>query len=66
MAYNTGLNYLPEWRNGRRVGLKIPCPNGRVSSNLTSGISQIVLSKVYLALKHISQVAFAQLEQVRG
>ncbi len=28
---------VPEWRNGRRGGLKIHCPHGRVSSTLTSG-----------------------------
>src|SRR5262249_2281292 len=27
----------PEWRNGRRGGLKIRCPKGRVGSNPTSG-----------------------------
>jgi hypothetical protein len=27
-----------EWRNGRRWGLKIPCPLGRVGSNPTSAI----------------------------
>ena len=27
----------PEWRNGRRDGLKIRCPQGRVGSNPTSG-----------------------------
>jgi hypothetical protein len=27
----------PKWRNGRRGGLKIRCPKGRVSSNLTFG-----------------------------
>ena len=29
---------LAEWRNGRRWGLKIPCPLGRVGSNPTSAI----------------------------
>ena len=24
--------FLPEWRNGRRGGLKIRCPQGRVGS----------------------------------
>ena len=34
------LNYLmPEWRNGRRRGFKIPRPYGRVSSSLTLGTS---------------------------
>ena len=27
-----------EWRNGRRWGLKIPCPTGRVGSTPTSAI----------------------------
>jgi hypothetical protein len=28
----------PEWRNGRRGGLKIRCPQGRVGSSPTFGI----------------------------
>lgn len=28
---------MPEWRNGRRAGLKIQCPQGRVGSSPTSG-----------------------------
>jgi hypothetical protein len=28
---------LPEWRNGRRGGLKIRCPQGRVGSTPSSG-----------------------------
>ena len=28
---------MPEWRNGRRDGLKIRCPQGRVGSTPTSG-----------------------------
>ena len=28
---------MPEWRNGRRRGFKIPRPHGRVSSSLTLG-----------------------------
>ena len=31
--------HLPEWRNGRRGGLKIRCPEGRVGSNPTLGTS---------------------------
>ena len=32
------LSYpVPEWRNGRRRGFKIPRPHGRVSSSLTLG-----------------------------
>lgn len=31
-----GSNALAEWRNGRRWGLKIPCPLGCVGSNPTS------------------------------
>ena len=27
---------VAEWRNGRRWGLKIPCPQGRVGSTPTS------------------------------
>ena len=30
-----------EWRNGRRWGLKIPCPLGRVGSTPTSAIIRI-------------------------
>ena len=30
---------MPEWRNGRRGGLKIRCPEGRVGSNPTLGTS---------------------------
>ena len=29
--------HSPEWRNGRRGGLKIPCSQGRVGSSPTSG-----------------------------
>ena len=29
---------MPEWRNGRRDGFKIHCPQGRVGSTPTSGI----------------------------
>ncbi len=29
--------FLPEWRNGRRGGLKIRCPQGRVGSTPSSG-----------------------------
>ena len=28
---------VPEWRNGRRAGFKIQCPQGRVGSSPTSG-----------------------------
>ena len=28
---------MPEWRNGRRDGLKIRCPQGRVGSSPSSG-----------------------------
>ncbi len=31
------LYSVPEWRNGRRRGFKIPRPHGRVSSSLTLG-----------------------------
>lgn len=31
----------PEWRNGRRDGLKIRCPKGRVGSSPTSGTQVI-------------------------
>lgn len=31
------LRSAPEWRNGRRYGLKSHCPSGRVGSNPTSG-----------------------------
>ena len=33
----TAESDLPEWRNGRRAGLKIQCPQGRVGSSPTSG-----------------------------
>ena len=32
-----GLSPQPKWRNGRRDGLKIRCPKGRVGSNPTLG-----------------------------
>ena len=32
-----GLTPQPKWRNGRRDGLKIRCPKGRVGSNPTLG-----------------------------
>ena len=43
--FASGRNYIvsllsyavPEWRNGRRRGFKIPRPQGRVSSSLTLG-----------------------------
>lgn len=31
----------PEWRNGRRDGLKIRCPQGRVGSTPTSGTTRL-------------------------
>jgi hypothetical protein len=34
-----GYSHVPKWRNGRRGGLKIRGPQGRVSSNLTFGTS---------------------------
>ncbi|GEM_PF-4661677 len=30
---------MPEWRNGRRKGLKLPGPSGRVGSIPTSGMT---------------------------
>lgn len=46
----------PEWRNGRRGGLKIPCPKGRVGSTPSSGIlrkgNEIVSYRVH-AVRHI-------------
>ena len=35
------LTPWPEWRNGRRDGLKIRCPEGRVGSSPTSGTQVI-------------------------
>ena len=35
---------MPKWRNGRRGGLKIRGPQGRVSSNLTFGTTPIDLT----------------------
>ena len=32
------IGFMPEWRNGRRGGLKIRCPQGRVGSSPSSGI----------------------------
>ena len=48
----SGRNYIvsllsytvPEWRNGRRRGFKIPRLHGRVSSNLTLGTNFRILS----------------------
>ncbi len=36
LAKYISLSGKAEWRNGRRWGLKIPCPNGRVGSTPTS------------------------------
>ncbi len=33
-------NTLPKWRNGRRAGFKIQCPQGRVGSSPTFGIAR--------------------------
>ncbi len=33
-----GVEMKPKWRNGRRAGLKIQCPQGRVGSTPTFGI----------------------------
>ncbi len=33
--------HLPEWRNGRRAGFKIQCPQGCVGSSPTSGIGKV-------------------------
>ena len=35
------LDTRPEWRNGRRDGLKIRCPQGRVGSTPTSGTTRL-------------------------
>ena len=35
------ITLLPKWRNGRRAGLKIQCPQGRVGSSPTFGISVV-------------------------
>src|SRR3954470_4309783 len=35
----------PEWRNGRRAALKMPCPSGRVGSTPTSGIASAAIDK---------------------
>ncbi len=32
-----GVEMKPKWRNGRRAGLKIQCPQGRVGSTPTFG-----------------------------
>ena len=37
---NTQYEIPAEWRNGRRWGLKIPCPLGRVGSTPTSAIAE--------------------------
>ena len=38
---DTLMRSWPEWRNGRRDGLKIRCPEGRVGSSPTSGTQVI-------------------------
>ena len=38
---DTLIRSWPEWRNGRRDGLKIRCPEGRVGSSPTSGTQVI-------------------------
>ncbi len=42
---------LAEWRNGRRWGLKIPCPQGRVGSTPTSAIR--------ISIKHLEPALVA-------
>ncbi len=37
--HTAGQEIRPEWRNGRRAGLKIRWGQPRVSSNLTSGMA---------------------------
>ena len=37
----------PEWRNGRRDGLKIRCSKGRVGSSPTSGTQAIHTMNMY-------------------
>jgi hypothetical protein len=34
---NRTLKSMPDWRNGRRTGLKILCPKGRMGSTPVSG-----------------------------
>lgn len=34
---NVATKVMPKWRNGRRAGLKILCPQGRVGSTPTFG-----------------------------
>src|SRR5256712_748808 len=47
-------HHSPEWRNGRRRGLKIPRGQPRVSSTLTSGMHTAQRRRVYAkrAIKH--------------
>src|SRR3989441_4417361 len=40
-------HHSPEWRNGRRRGLKIPRGQPRVSSTLTSGMNTAQRRRVY-------------------
>ena len=47
--------YMPEWWNGRHVGLKIRCLHGRVGSSPTSGIKKktfnIYIESLFYLLK---------------
>ena len=56
---STTLLALAEWRNGRRWGLKIPCPIGRVGSNPTSAID-----KNECVIKRMARQSRAELEKV--
>ena len=42
--------YSGEWRNGRRWGLKIPCPNGRMGSTPISA-SFFVVRRSYFVVR---------------
>ena len=53
---------VPEWRNGRRRGFKIPRLHGRVSSNLTLGTTHPRNLLILLYLRN--KLAFQVLIQV--
>ena len=39
---------VPEWRNGRRTGLKIPGPKGREGSNPSSGTTTYITEGTFV------------------
>jgi hypothetical protein len=55
-ANQTLCLHLPEWRNGRRAGFKILCPQGRVGSTPTSGTFPSGIEVVAARRSHICKI----------